>query len=104
MMTDDTFWQQPPSVRDEQAPSMDSHCLVCGKSLEGKPFIYDLFMGPQVDVAGMHLQCAYSLSMRILRDLAAVWRLDPAQLKRFVEIYSEDQQARAPRPADIPAQ
>jgi hypothetical protein len=82
---------------------MDPHCLVCGKPLDGQPFIYELFLGPQRDVAGMHLQCAYFLSMHILRDLAATWHLDPTQVKRFADAYEQDHLARAPHPPDIPA-
>jgi len=108
VITDATFWQQSPEVREEQIPGLDPHCLICGKPFEGQPFegqpfFWDLFMGPQIDMAGMHLRCAYFLSMHVLRDLAADWHLNTTELKRFVDTYDEDRQARAPRPPDIPA-
>jgi len=97
------FWQQPLAVREEQIPGLDPHCLICGQSLEGQPFFWELFIGLQVDVAAMHLQHAYSLSYVILRDLAATGHLDPARLKRFLEAYEQDRQAGAPHPPDVPA-
>ena len=103
MITEAAFWQLPPAVREEQIPSLDPHCLVCGQSLENQPFVWDLFMGPQLDVAGMHLHCAYAMSRQVLRDLAATWHLDPGQLRHFLDAYDQDRQSRAPRPPDIPA-
>lgn len=102
MIVEASFWDLSPSERQEQIPGLDPHCLICGQSLEGQPFVWELFMYPGLDVVGMHLNHAYSLSQGILRDLAATWHLDPAALKHFLEIYEQDRQTRAPRQADVP--
>jgi len=102
VLTEAAFWQQPSAVREEQIPSLDPHCLVCGQSTVGQPFFWDLVMGPQRDVVGMHLHCAYVLSFRVVRDLAATWHLDPAPMNHFLQSYDLDRQARAPHPPDIP--
>jgi hypothetical protein len=104
MITDADFWQQAPEVRDDQVPLSDTQCLICGRSLQGETFVWDMFMGPQVDIAGMHLQCAYNFGMRTLRDLARTWHLNPSQLREFVDSYDQDRLLRAPRSPDVPAE
>lgn len=103
MITDESFWQLSAEAREEQIPALNPHCFVCGELLEGQRFVWDLFMGPQMDIAGMHMMCAYNFARRILRDFAATWHLDTTDLKQFIEEYDKDQQVRAPHPPDIPA-
>lgn len=89
MITDATFWLQPPEVREEQIPSLDSHCLVCGQSLEHQAFFWELYMGPQLDIAGMHLRCAYLHSVRVLSDLAANAQSESASEADVASAYDE---------------
>lgn len=102
MITDAAFWSLEPEEREEQIPALDPHCLVCGESFEGESFIWELFMGPQLDAGGMHLFCAYTLSMGFLRDLATEWRMDTGAARRFFEQYNQDLQARAAHTPDDP--
>jgi hypothetical protein len=89
VITDATFWLQPPEAREEQIPSLDPQCLVCGQSLEGQAFFWELYMGPQLDIAGMHLRCAYLHSVRVLSDLAASAQSEPASEPDAAGVYDE---------------
>jgi hypothetical protein len=81
------YWPKSDAEPEEIAPGLDPHCLLCGKSLEGQDFIWDGFMGPQVDCVGMHLLCAYRFCNLTLRDLAATWHLNPTELETILANY-----------------
>jgi hypothetical protein len=89
LITDATFWLQPPEIREEQIPSLDPHCLVCGQSLEHQAFFWELYMGPQLDIGGMHLRCAYLHSVRVLSDLATSAQSEAANETDAASAYDE---------------
>jgi hypothetical protein len=91
-LVDATYWEESPERREELAPLSDVRCLLCRKSLEGRPFIAwwtgeTWGTDPQV-VVGMHLHHGYQLAIGILKDLAAVWYLDPSDLNELLGAYN----------------
>lgn len=78
------FWTLGENERDEAYILTDICCLLCGESLEGESFIQWYFHGPQLDLAGMHVQCAHTMCVGMLKDLATAGALQVDALQRVL--------------------
>ena len=81
------FWSLGETERDEAYILTDTACLLCGDSLEGQSFVQWYFHGPQLELAGMHVQCASTMCMGMLKDLATGGALEPEALQRMLSGY-----------------
>lgn len=82
------FWALGEFERDEAYILADTSCLLCGESLEGESFIQWYFHGPRLDLAGMHVSCAQTMCLGMLKDLAAGGALDVNPLQQVVAAFT----------------
>lgn len=74
------YWALSEREREDSYILTDTDCLLCGDSLEGHSFVQWYFHGPQLDIAGMHLPCAHTMCLGLLKDLATAGDLPPESL------------------------
>ena len=85
----DWFWALSEREREDAYILTDTCCLLCGDSLEGHSFVQWYFHGPQLDLAGMHVPCAHTMCMGMLKDLAAAGLFSPDALTGLVPPHRE---------------
>lgn len=81
------FWSLGETEREEAYILTDTCCLLCGDSLEGQSFVQWYFHGPQLDLAGMHLRCAHTMCVGMLKDLAAGRAVQVEDVRRVLDGY-----------------